>query len=303
VTHEQLEGEVLAVWFPEESAGAPHASATPRDASLPPAGSAHDLALLFVILCFGALGDTRVLFPGATAQDGLRPGESIIDVDGSPKTSSASSNHASPLNNNNASSSSNHTSPSLNHTTTSNNTSNGNTLSPAHWYRLTKAALILSPVLEGPPSVVTVQTLALMAIYEGLCAGENSIESTWAIFGLATKLAQNVSLSSFSLSSFFIHALTYPFFSFRNLDWTTCVSCLSFASKLNDVLIRDADRDCARWGLKPGEVWKRRALFWELFITDYWQVSWACGSLVYLECYRWLVHLHSAFQPHPTSGH
>jgi len=34
-----------------------------------------------------------------------------------------------------------------------------------------------------------------------------------------------------------------------------------------------ADRDCARWKLTPAEVQKRRALFWELFITDCWQVS------------------------------
>ncbi len=33
------------------------------------------------------------------------------------------------------------------------------------------------------------------------------------------------------------------------------------------------DRDCARWKLPPGEVQKRRALFWELFITDCWQVG------------------------------
>lgn len=34
-----------------------------------------------------------------------------------------------------------------------------------------------------------------------------------------------------------------------------------------------ADRDSARWKLSPAEVQKRRALFWELFITDCWQVS------------------------------
>jgi hypothetical protein len=32
-----------------------------------------------------------------------------------------------------------------------------------------------------------------MAIYEGICSGENSIESTWALMGLACKLAQSVS--------------------------------------------------------------------------------------------------------------
>ncbi len=33
------------------------------------------------------------------------------------------------------------------------------------------------------------------------------------------------------------------------------------------------DRDCARWNLTPFETQKRRALFWELFITDCWQVG------------------------------
>jgi hypothetical protein len=50
-------------------------------------------------------------------------------------------------------------------------------------------------VLDRPPSVATVQTLSLMAIYEGLCSGENSIESTWVLFGFATKLSQSVSHS------------------------------------------------------------------------------------------------------------
>ena len=51
-------------------------------------------------------------------------------------------------------------------------------------------------VFERPPSVTTVQALSLMAIYEGMCSGENSIESTWALMGLACKLAQSVSFSS-----------------------------------------------------------------------------------------------------------
>ena len=33
------------------------------------------------------------------------------------------------------------------------------------------------------------------------------------------------------------------------------------------------DRDCARFKLSTAETQKRRALFWELFITDCWQVS------------------------------
>jgi hypothetical protein len=48
-------------------------------------------------------------------------------------------------------------------------------------------------IFERPPSVTTVQAISLMAIYEGICSGENSIESTWALMGLACKLAQSVS--------------------------------------------------------------------------------------------------------------
>ncbi|KAJ7057156.1 fungal-specific transcription factor domain-containing protein [Mycena amicta] len=169
-----------------------------RGLSPPPVGTAHDLALFFVILCFGALGDTSMPFPTA-----------------SPETSSSADDLRPD--------------------------SRGGRDS-GHYYRLTKASLTLEPVLEGPPSVATVQTLALMAIYEGLRAGENSIESTWAIFGLSTKLAQSIGLH----------------------------------------------RDCARWGLKPAEVQKRRALFWELFITDCWQAL-ATGrlptfSLPFVDC-------------------
>lgn len=64
-----------------------------------------------------------------------------------------------------------------------------------HYYQLSKACLTIEPILERPPSVATVQTLSLMAIYEGICSRENSIECTWALFGMATKLAQSVSPS------------------------------------------------------------------------------------------------------------
>ncbi|KAJ3500770.1 hypothetical protein NLJ89_g9642 [Agrocybe chaxingu] len=205
VTGRQLETEIIPLWY-EESA---HASST----ATPPAGglassssgsqdgaksarrtgTSHDLALLFVVFCFGALTDTNL--PAAP--------------DNAPAE---------------------------------------------RFYQLTKASLTLDPgvgidakssrngVLERPPSVATVQTLSLMAIYEGLCSGENSIESTWALMGLACKLSQSIGLH----------------------------------------------RDCARWKLTPAEVQKRRALFWELFITDCWQ-SLATGrlatfSLPFVDC-------------------
>ncbi|KAJ6591211.1 fungal-specific transcription factor domain-containing protein [Mycena vulgaris] len=192
VTRDQLTDEVLPLWFPEDTT-----RPMSRDASPPPLGTAHDLALIYVIFCFGALGDTALPFP-MTHNSGVA--EDLLQENA------------------------------------------GGPHDAEYYYRLTKAALTLEPVLEGPPSVATVQTLALMAIYEGLCAGENSIESTWAIFGLSTKLAQSIGLH----------------------------------------------RDCARWGLKPAEVQKRRALFWELFITDCWQAL-ATGrlptfSLPFVDC-------------------
>ena len=102
-------------------------------------GGAHDLALLFIIFCYGALTD--ISMPAAP----------------------------------------------------------DNTLAE-QYYDLSKVALSLEGVLDRPPSVATVQTLSLMGIYEGLRSRENSIENTWALMGMATKLAQSVSiLTPFSL--------------------------------------------------------------------------------------------------------
>ncbi|KAF8878064.1 fungal-specific transcription factor domain-containing protein [Infundibulicybe gibba] len=189
VTKRQLHEEILPLWYQEAkpvagaaspvySAPSPPGSESPNSSVK---GGAHDLALLFVIFCFGALTDME-----------LPPAPDNPEAE--------------------------------------------------HYYQLTKAALTLEPVLERPPSVATVQTLSIMAIYEGLRSGENSIESTWALMGMATKLAQSIGLH----------------------------------------------RDCARWKLSPAEVQKRRALFWELFITDCWQ-SLATGrlatfSLPFVDC-------------------
>ncbi|THH32859.1 hypothetical protein EUX98_g1327 [Antrodiella citrinella] len=195
MTRRQLIEEVLPLFYPEAesaaSSGSPPAasdysdpSAAPLSSSvaafdLPESGSnaakknytAHDLALIFVVFCFGALTDPI-----------LPPAPYNVEAE--------------------------------------------------QYYQLTRAAMNIEPVVDRPPSVVTVQTLSLMAIYQGLVADENSIESTWALMGLSTRLAQSVGLH----------------------------------------------RDCARWKLSPQEVQKRRALFWELFITDCWQ-SLATGRL------------------------
>ncbi|KZT64967.1 hypothetical protein DAEQUDRAFT_565105 [Daedalea quercina L-15889] len=177
VTRRQLLEEILPLFYDE--AGAPDGAQGGLSADAEAfalerhgqGGSSHDLALLFVIFCFGALTD--------------------VDLPAAPHNPEAE-----------------------------------------RYFQLTRAALNLDPVLERPPSVVTVQTLSLMGIYQGLVADENSIESTWALMGLSSKLAQSVGLH----------------------------------------------RDCARWKLSPAEVQKRRALFWELFITDCWQAL-ATGRL------------------------
>ncbi|KAI0251590.1 fungal-specific transcription factor domain-containing protein, partial [Lactifluus subvellereus] len=164
----QLHEELLPLYYLE---------ARPR--GVPPsfASTTHDLALLFVIFCLGAVTD-----------DALPPPPGNADAD--------------------------------------------------RFYALARAALALAQPLDRPPTVSTVQAFSLMAIYQGLVANQDSIESTWALMGLATKLAQN--------------------------------------------------RDCARWDLSPTETQKRRALFWELFITDCWQ-SLATGrlptfSLPFVDC-------------------
>jgi len=62
-------------------------------------------------------------------------------------------------------------------------------------------------------------------------------------------------------------------------DWLAFVSIPSGGISMVLTLFC-TDRDCARWKLTPAEVQKRRALFWELFITDCWQVKCSCSVLV-----------------------
>ncbi|KAL4076862.1 fungal-specific transcription factor domain-containing protein [Scleroderma yunnanense] len=60
------------------------------------------------------------------------------------------------------------------------------------YFELTKAALNLEPVMESTPSVASVQTLTIMAVYYGMCGKENSIECTWNALSVAAKLAQSI---------------------------------------------------------------------------------------------------------------
>jgi hypothetical protein len=82
-----------------------------------------------------------------------------------------------------------------------------NILPPTLQNKIIDAKSFRNGVFERPPSVTTVQALSLMAIYEGICSGENSIESTWALMGLACKLAQSVSFLFHYLSNQTYHSL------------------------------------------------------------------------------------------------
>ncbi|GBE83316.1 hypothetical protein SCP_0503640 [Sparassis crispa] len=149
VTRRQLVEEVLPLFYPEAEAyrdaeagrtntgpalsSSASAFDLPAVAPKPAQWSAHDLALLFVVFCFGALTDET-----------LPPVPNNPEADG--------------------------------------------------YFQLARAAMNIEPVLERPPSVVTVQTLSLMGIYMGLVPDENSIEGTWSLMGLSSKLAQSIGL-------------------------------------------------------------------------------------------------------------
>jgi hypothetical protein len=122
----QLHEELLPLYYVE---------ARPLGVPPPTAPTPHDLALLFVIFCFGAVTD-----------DALPPAPGNAEAD--------------------------------------------------RFYTLTRAAIALTPPTDRPPAVCTVQAFSLMAIYQGIVANQDSIESTWTLMGLATKLAQSVSPQS-----------------------------------------------------------------------------------------------------------
>lgn len=64
-----------------------------------------------------------------------------------------------------------------------------------HFHQISRAAISLQPVLEKP-SIVTVQTLHLMSIYNAMSGSdltsETSMEMTWSLITLAAHLSQTV---------------------------------------------------------------------------------------------------------------
>ena len=64
-----------------------------------------------------------------------------------------------------------------------------------HYYQISRVAISLQPVLEKP-SIVTIQTLYLMSIYNAMSGSdiksETSMEMTWSLVTLASHLSQTV---------------------------------------------------------------------------------------------------------------
>ncbi|KAG6884242.1 hypothetical protein C0993_012834, partial [Termitomyces sp. T159_Od127] len=149
----------------------------------------HDLALLFIIFAVGAL--VRPSDPNM--------GTELVDLDTS-SNSSCSHKHSrsksSPLTDLTSahlvSSPASFTSDSLYVVSTASNNALGE-----HFHQLSRAALALQPVLEKP-SLVTIQTLHLLSIYNAMSGSdlrnETSMEMTWSLITLAGHLSMTIGL-------------------------------------------------------------------------------------------------------------
>ncbi|CAL1714453.1 unnamed protein product [Somion occarium] len=67
-----------------------------------------------------------------------------------------------------------------------------------HYHQLARAALVLQPILEKP-SVVTIQALHLLSVYNGMSGnelggGETSLETTWSLVAFAAQLSHSIGL-------------------------------------------------------------------------------------------------------------
>jgi hypothetical protein len=136
----------------------------------------HDLALLFIILAVGSL-----VAPEADGPEGTDAGVASSQDAKQPSASTT----AAPR------------------TTFSSSQAEAQALG-AHFHQLARAAVALQPVLEKP-SLVTIQVLHLMSIYNAMSGSdmhsETSMELTWSLITLASHLSQTVS-SHIRLRSF-----------------------------------------------------------------------------------------------------
>ncbi|KAF8827844.1 hypothetical protein HHX47_DHR4000927 [Lentinula edodes] len=114
-----------------------------------------------------------------------------------------------------------------------------------HYHQLAQAALSLQPVLEKP-SIVTIQCLHVMSIYNAM-SGEGTANPSSDTDSAGNNLTGESKTGQSETS--------------MEMTW----SLITMAAHLN--------RDSERWGLSPKMVQRRRILFWDLFVADVWQVS------------------------------
>lgn len=116
-----------------------------------------------------------------------------------------------------------------------------------HYHQIARAAICLQPVLEKP-SLMTIQTLHLLSIYNAMSSNEvgnqeTSMETTWSLITLATHLSQTVCHHIYSLLISTSDSDTF-------LDWSPWVTyCLALGKADRFVQIAIArDGDCLpRW--------------------------------------------------------
>lgn len=159
VTRAQLMGDMLPAIYGVErdDHGGPGPESDGGDGTVEDYSGPHDLALLFMVFAIGAL----VIPEEPGALDGL---EELLPAG-------------------------------LNQAASKSTAQTRNALGE-HYHQVARAAIALQPVLEKP-SIVTIQTLHLMSIYNAMSGSdlksETSMEVTWSLITLAGHLSMTVS--------------------------------------------------------------------------------------------------------------
>ncbi|KAG6888704.1 hypothetical protein C0995_006495 [Termitomyces sp. Mi166 len=148
----------------------------------------HDIALLFVIFAVGAL----------VRPSGSSMGTEPVATSSSASPSSTSHARTYPHLTSLSQSPPNPTSPTSRLSTSAHITSTtSNNALGEHFHQLSRVALALQPILEKP-SLVTIQTLHLLSIYNAMSGSdlrsETSMEMTWSLITLAGHLSMTIGL-------------------------------------------------------------------------------------------------------------
>jgi hypothetical protein len=143
----------------------------------------------------------------------------------------------------------------------------------ANYYHLSRAALSLHSIFDCP-EIATVQAVVLMASYHSLGGRRYTMDSSWSLMSLGSKLAQSVSSTLVLNPSC---RLFIDYFLIRS-DFVRHSAFLRAHCNLFNNLPA-SDRDSARWNMDAKTVERRRSLFWEIFSTELFYV---CCAEIYL---------------------